>query len=163
MRITPPIPPEPSDLEFHKVRNRQLLANWWYLAFTAWREARGEPRATKLGVMHVILNRVERPTWWGTSIEEVATKRFQFSALTLPGDPNLVKWPLLADASWAECIDVAQEVLDGMTSHPAPGADSYYDISLEPDNVPSWAAAARFCGQLGRIKFFDVDHDFEVP
>ncbi len=131
-----------------------------FLALTIWREARGESRAAKLAVAHSILNRVARPSWWGQDVLGVVFKRWQYSSLTAPGDPNLVAWPGGRDAAWQECLAIARDVLGGAAGAPAfPGADSYHDTSIAP---PAWTAKARYCGQSGRIRFYDVDHDFEA-
>ena len=48
----------------------------------------------------------------------------------------------------------------GSQGEPAfPGADSYHDTSIA---APEWTAKARHCGQSGRIRFYDMDHDYEA-
>ncbi len=131
-----------------------------FLALTVWREARGEPHESKLGVAFSILNRVARPTWWGRDVLSVVTKKWQYSSLTDPKDPQLRSWPSPAEDAWPECLEVARLVLEDLVRNPVPGADSYYDDSIPP---PAWTAHARFVCQLGRIRFYDVDHDHEAP
>lgn len=141
----------------------KTVCDVFYLAFTVWREARGEPRQAQVAVAHSILNRVSRPKWWGRTIDQVVTKAWQYSSLTDPRDPQLAKaWPLLSDQSWLACLGVAYDVLFGGEPNPMVGADSYYDDSLKGDKVPNWTADARFCGKIGRLNFYDVDHDFEA-
>ena len=130
------------------------------LALTVWREARGENYQARLGVAMSVLNRVERPKWWGKNVWDVCTKKWQYSSLTAPGDPQLVLWPTGTDKSWLECVEITREALAGKFQHPFPGADSYHDISISSLN---WAKQARFCGQSGRLKFYDVDFDYEAP
>lgn len=129
-----------------------------FLALTLWREARGEPHAVKVGVACSILNRVVRPSWWGNDVLSVVTKRFQYSSLTDPHDPQLTTWPTWNDASWRECMEVAVDALAGKLMSPVPGADSYHDVSIA---APKWATPAMFVAQLGRIRFFNTDQDHE--
>lgn len=131
----------------------------FYLALTIWREARGEARPGRVAVGHSILNRVSRPKWWGTTVPEVVTKKWQYSSLTDPHDPQLATWPLPSDPSWVECWIIAGGILDGSIANPVPGADSYHDVSIE---APKWVASARHVATIGRLLFYDVDHDYEV-
>lgn len=131
----------------------------YIVALTIWREARGEPDEAQAAVAWTVLNRVARPGWWGKSIAEVCTKKWQYSSLTDPHDPQLVKWPLDSDPSWQAAWMIAGEVLAGMFPCPVPGADSYFDPSIAP---PAWTNGATFCGKIGRLSFYDVDHDHEA-
>lgn len=133
--------------------------NLFYLALTVYREARGEIMAARIGVACTVMNRVEHAKWWGRSIDEVVTKKWQYSSLTDPRDPQLVKWPLLSDTAWQECLHVASEVMNGTLGNPVPGADSYYDDSI---TAPAWTKDARFVKKIGRLNFYDVDHDYEA-
>ncbi len=137
----------------------QGYADRAFLALTIWREARGELYEARVGVAMVILNRVLRPSWWGRDVQSVIFKKWQFSSLTDPGDPQLTKWPLTADPSWIDCLEIACSAIDGSLVNPVPGADSYFDISIP---APAWALPESFVGQLGRIKFYDLDHDVEA-
>jgi spore germination cell wall hydrolase CwlJ-like protein len=129
-----------------------------FLALTVWREARGTPVSCRIAVAFSILNRVDRPSWWGNSITSVVFKKWQYSSLTDPRDPQLAKWPLLADPSWAECLQVAFDVINGTLKTSLPGSDSYHDVSIP---APKWATSETFVGQIGRIRFYDLDHDVE--
>lgn len=129
-----------------------------FLALTIWRESRGERWLAKVAVAHSILNRVARPSWWGKDIMSVVFKRLQYSSLTHKQDPQLTTWPRGDDPSWKESLEVASGVIDGIISNPFPGADSYHDISIPP---PDWATINTFCGYIGRLRFHDVDQDYE--
>jgi N-acetylmuramoyl-L-alanine amidase len=133
-----------------------------FLALCLWREARGENRLTRIGVAMAVMNRVNRPSWWGKNLTEVLFKKWQFSSLTDPNDRQLTTWPLPNDLSWQECLDLACQVIDKAVPNSVPGADSYFDISIPADQWPKWTATARFVCQLGRIRFYDVDHDYEA-
>ena len=130
-----------------------------FLALTVWREARGEGSEGKLAVAKCILNRVQKPGWWGKDIMSVVFKKWQFSSLTDPKDPQLTTWPKSDDKAWIESLDIAEKALTWTTGHPAPGADSYYDISISP---PKWATDNCFVKQLGRLRFYNVDIDLEL-
>lgn len=134
--------------------------NWFLLALTMWREARGESKECKVAVAWSILNRVARGGWWGDRVDKVIRKKWQYSSMTAPGDPNLVAWPDLDDPSFVDCATIAYDVLHNAIANPVPGADSYFDISIQ---APAWTKDARLVAQIGRIIFYDVDHDYEAP
>ena len=136
----------------------QEIADRAFLSLVLWREARGESDAGKIGVAMAILNRVARPSWWGHNITEVLFKKWQFSSMTDPHDPQLSGWPLPNDPSWVSCLDIACRAADGQITNPIPGADSYFDQSI---SAPPWTATARFVAQIGKLKFYDVDHDYQ--
>ena len=134
------------------------ITELFYLALALWREARGESVEGRIAVACSIRNRVERPSWWGTTFDQVVTKKWQYSSLTDPHDPQLAKWPLISDLTWIECLKISKAVLDNETVNPVPGADSYHDVSIAP---PAWTKTARKCGQIGKLLFYDVDLDFQ--
>jgi N-acetylmuramoyl-L-alanine amidase len=135
---------------------QRRMTEVFYLGFVAWREARGETREVKLGVVFSILNRVASPKWWGTDISSVVIKPWQYSSMTNPHDLQLTKFPLLSHASWLESLQVAIEAYDGCAANSCPGADSYHDVSI---SAPGWARPEAFVCQLGRIRFFNTDGD----
>ena len=139
-------------------KNLQASADLAFLALTVWREARGESMDAKAGVAFCILNRVNRPSWWGKDISSVVFKKWQFSSMTDPKDKQLTLWPASDDKSWVDSMVVASGAINGTLENPVPGADSYFDVSISP---PPWTEKAYSCGQLGRIRFYDVDEDFE--
>lgn len=130
-----------------------------FLGLTVWREARGQSEECQRGVAYSILNRVKRPSWWGSDVCSVVFKRLQYSSLTYPRDPQLTTWPNRSDdPSWIQCLQVAMESISGISENPVPGADSYHDISIP---APKWAEPGMFVKQIGRIRFFNVDRDTE--
>ena len=135
------------------------IADTAFLGLVLWREARGELHEAKVAVACSIKNRVDRPSWWGSSVLEVLFKRWQYSSVTDPSDPQRVTWPSSTDGSWWECMQIARDVLAGAVANPVPGADSYYDTSIP---APKWADPAKFVRQVGRIRFFDLDSDHEL-
>jgi len=129
-----------------------------FMALAIWREARGEPYMGKVAVACSIMNRVHKPSWWGKDIMSVLFKKWQYSSLTDPKDRQLTTWPSMFDGTWSECLEIALDAYEELLTHPMPNADSYHDISI-PD--PKWAIKQMFVGQIGRLKFYNVDLDYE--
>ncbi len=137
----------------------QYIADVFFLALTVWREARGESYEGKLAVACSILNRVQRPSWWGDSVQSVVTKKWQYSSLTDPHDPQLTTWPAESDVRWQESMQIAVDVMNGQVGNPVPGADSYFAVSIP---APKWATEDRFVRQIGAHRFYNLDHDVEA-
>jgi len=135
------------------------LENLRDLALLVWRESRGASREAQVAVAHSVLNRVARPSWWGKTLDEVIWKKWQYSSLTAPGDPQLNLQPRLSSNGWLDALGVAYDVIHGEEANPFPGADSYYDDSIP---APKWVASVRLCGKLGTLNFYDVDKDHEA-
>ena len=108
---------------------------------------------------YTILNRVDRPSWWGGTVADVICKKWQFSSMTDPRDKQLTTWPKAGDKSWDNCMRIVEGVLSGEISNPAPGADSYFDDSIP---APYWADQEKFVGKIGRIFFYNLDQDYEL-
>ena len=141
------------------INELQGKADVTFLALVLWREARGEDKETQAGIAHVVLNRVKRPSWWGSDVMDVIFKKWQFSSLTDPKDKQLTTWPKARDKSWAQCLLLADDALAGTLKNPVPGADSYYDVSIP---APKWATKENFVSQIGKVRFFNLDHDIEI-
>lgn len=140
----------------------QYIADVFLLAFTVWREARGESYEGKLAVACSILNRVKRPSWWGDSVQSVVTKKWQYSSLTDPKDAQLTTWPREDDARWQECMQLALDVINGDVGNPVPGADSYYAAWMDAKGMtPKWATQEHFVRQIGNHRFYNLDRDVE--
>jgi spore germination cell wall hydrolase CwlJ-like protein len=139
------------------------LTSWQFyevtlLALTIWREARGEPLDAKIAVAHTVKNRIAHPGWWGNDYISVLTKKWQYSSLTDPNDKQLTTWPKADDHVFEECLSIAEMVVRGAYNSPLKGIDSYHDISIP---APKWAKEEFFVGQIGRLRFFNTDHDVE--
>lgn len=126
------------------------------LVLTVWREASGELHPAKVAVTFSILNRVAHPKWWGTRLGPVIAKKWQYSSMAAPGDPNLIRYPLPQDLSFQDALLAVNAVLAGTESNPVEGADSYYDISIAP---PKWAKPEQFVKQVGAFRFYNTDGD----
>ena len=136
------------------------------LAITLWREARGEGYAAQVGVAMSMMNRVAKPSWWGSDIEEVLTKKWQYSSMTDPADGQLTKWPKTSEPVFQNCLEIASRAVAGTLQGGFRGADSYYEDSLQGDARPKWAKEhpERFVGKLGKLNFYNMDMDVEdVP
>ena len=136
-----------------------LMADKVFLALVVWREARGEEYNARVAVANSILNRVHKPSWWGNDVLSVVGKKFQYSSLTNPGDPQLILWPK-NDSNWQVCLQIACDAIYGRTMDTAPGADSYWDSSIM---APKWATADNFVCKIGKLSFHNTDHDHEAP
>lgn len=154
------------DPHLHATEEMQHVTNVFYVSFTLWREARSEPRDGKIAVVYSILDRVASPKWWGRDVPTIVSKAWQYSSLTDPNDPQLVKYPVYDD-SWVECLSVTLDVFSGRVANPVPGADSYYatwmDRKVNPKTgrymTPPWALAntSKFVAQIGGHKFYNTD------
>ena len=129
------------------------------LALVVWREARGETTEGKMAVASSIIDRVKKPAWWGSDVMSVIFKKWQYSSMTDPKDKQLTTWPQKDAPDWIECLKVAHDAIDGRLKSPAPGADSYYDISIPP---PKWATKEMFVRQIGRLRFYNTDGKGQV-
>jgi spore germination cell wall hydrolase CwlJ-like protein len=54
---------------------------------------------------------------------------------------------------------MAEAAIGGTLPNPVPGADSYYDTSIK---APVWATDDKFVRQIGRLRFYNLQADFEV-
>jgi spore germination cell wall hydrolase CwlJ-like protein len=119
---------------------------------TLWQEARGEPRAGREAVAHVLWNRL-RSARWGNTMACVCLAPLQFSGW-LTHDPNRMAVAALADAD--PVLGELRAILAGAENAPDPtgGATHYYVASLP--SPPAWARDPKLirCGQFGRQIFF---------
>ena len=128
------------------------------LALLVWREARGETHQAKVAVAYSVLNRVKSPKWWGKDLGSVIAKKWQYSSMAAPGDPNLIQYPLPQDLSFQDSMRAVNVAMGNLESNPVAGADSYYDVSIAP---PKWAKPEQFVKQVGAFRFFNTDGDIE--
>jgi spore germination cell wall hydrolase CwlJ-like protein len=88
-----------------------------------WREARNQSYQAMVAVAWVIRNRVRLP---GHDLVRVVSAPWQFSSMTAPGDPNLVKWPQTGDAAFERCCSAVDAVWGGTFADNTKGATFYY-------------------------------------
>ncbi len=128
------------------------------LARTIYGEARGELVRGQEAVAAVVLNRVRRARdrggryWWGSSIEEVCRKAWQFSAWN-PNDPNREKVEnVTADNRiFQTCLRVARRAVSGTLKDPTYGATHYHVKGVQP----AWSRRRAPCAEIGRHQFYN--------
>lgn len=137
---------------------RKKCSDVTFLALCVWREARGQTRECQEAVAMCVMNRIEKPGWWGKDVVSVVFRKWQFSSLTDPKDRQLTKWPDPSVAgswkAWELALDIADRAIYGKIDHPAPGADSFWSDDIQS---PYWANDENFVRKIGRISFHNVD------
>ena len=125
--------------------------NIWAIYQTVWGEARGETFNGKLGVAHVILNRVKNNNHWPDTEYNVVHQPWQFSAWN-EGNANRQKMlDLPFDDLNKECMEATLKAVGDCESDPTDGATHYFASYIEP---PSWAGNLSETAQIGLHRFF---------
>jgi spore germination cell wall hydrolase CwlJ-like protein len=141
---------------------KDFVQDTYLLALVCWREARGEPADGQVALCYSIMNRVRNPSWWGDSVASVVWKKWQYSSMTDPNDPQHRPEPRPDDprgwAQWLQCLDIAIQVYNKEVHNPAPGADSYFADSIPP---PKWADPKKLVVKIGHHSFYDLGADHE--
>lgn len=123
------------------------------LTLVLWREAENQGREGMRAIGHVIANRVSKGEGdWA----EVIESRLQFSSITAPGDPTLVKWPKRnLSQSEVQAFETAMQVADLIVSGADPditmGATHYANLSVAD---PDWAHSLKETIKIGAHTFF---------
>ena len=122
------------------------------LARTLYGEARGETRQGREAVACVIINRARRGGWWGSTIEDVCRKKWQFSCWNAH-DPNRRKIEVVDtnDACFAECLEIARRAIDGRLPDRTAGACHYHTSGVQPD----WSMGKTPSAVIGAHHFFN--------
>lgn len=118
------------------------------MALCIWREAAGEPLEGKVAIAHVILNRSRAQ---GRAPHAVVEAKLQFSSMTAPGDPTLVRWPLRPDPSFTVCMEVVEDAVNNLGQDPTGGATHYFNPAVV---VPSWASSMVKTITIGHHDFY---------
>lgn len=124
----------------------QALPDAKLMALLLWHEARGEPTVGKLAVAHVVINRVDKQSWYGRSIRDVITKPYQFSCFN---DDNF------AIHYDPVCMAISELALGGATVDVTRGATHYHADYV----TPNWLSGMRFLVRYGRHLFYKVKHE----
>ncbi|HLD95340.1 MAG TPA: cell wall hydrolase [Alphaproteobacteria bacterium] len=132
------------------------------LARTIYGEARGEyfsrvgGLSALIAVGNVVLNRMKRKKWFGTTVREVCLKPFQFSCWN-EKDPNfrVVKSVSRQDPIFEICYHVAEQLCDGRWPDLTQNADHYYAVSMKIP--PAWAKDKKPTIQIGGHVFFNLE------
>lgn len=125
------------------------------MARTVWGEARGEVDPGMAAVAWVIKNRADKGGWWGSTIEAVCTKAWQFSCWNV-NDPNRPKLMAVTmdDPCFAKAMMICNAVICGTIADPTGGATSYYERHMVP--APEWALGKIPTATIGNHVFFKV-------
>lgn len=121
---------------------------------TLWGECRGESFDGQVGVMWVIKNRASYVgAWWGTGIDGVCRKPFQFSCWNR-SDPNLPKLVNLSktDPSYVSLRKIVEAVLGGSLPDPTKSSTHYEVIGTNA----AWAQGKVPDAVIGRHEFFNL-------
>ncbi|HBE45737.1 MAG TPA: cell wall hydrolase [Deltaproteobacteria bacterium] len=129
------------------------------MALCLWGEARGEPLSGKIGIAFVIMNRVKKDGWFGSTIKKVILKPKQFSCFN-EKDPNRVKLVMLAqnwdyffqkDKALRECYYVAEKIIEDNTFQDNVfGATHYKTAKCRA----SWADSMQLVAVIGNHEFY---------
>lgn len=137
---------------------RQIERDTDILARTIYGEARGELVRGQEAVAAVIINRVRRARdrggryWWGSTIEEVCTKPWQFSCWNAK-DPNRGK---IVDVTpenriFQTCLRVARRAVSGTLADTTNGATHYHTKGIRP----AWSRRRSPCVEIGQHQFYN--------
>ena len=123
------------------------------LARTIYGEARGEATEGKVAVANVILTRANKGGWWGSNIEGVCRKKWQFSCWNA-NDPNLhkLKRVTIEDTVFHECLIVAYLATAGLLKDNTKGATHYVAAGVNP----KWMRGLVPCAEIGAHSFFNT-------
>src|SRR5579862_2103646 len=129
------------------------------LARTIYGEARGEYAnidggiSALIAVGNVVMNRLKAKSWYGTTIQEVCLKPFQFSCWNA-NDPNraLLMRPQIDDPVFLRCSEVATKVASGEWPDLTKGSNHYHTTSISP----TWAQGHKPKVRLGRHLFYQL-------
>ncbi len=151
--LKPETPKMPPPVTFDEAEATDILAR------TLWGEARGESLAGKEAVAAVVMNRVRLAQkrgkmWWGNSIVEVCTKKYQFSCW-LENDPNYFKLRAVGsdDPNFATCLRIARRAVQGNLADNTNGADHYHAHYVSP----KWALDRVPVAEIGGHVFYKLE------
>lgn len=121
------------------------------LARTAWGEARGEGEYGMQAVINVVMNRVKKGGWWGTTVSEVCKKSKQFSCWN-KDDPNYKKIQEVTtqNREFATAVWLAEQAITGKLTDITGGATNYHATSVNP----YWAKSMTMTAQIGSHVFY---------
>lgn len=128
------------------------------LARTIFGEARGEDIKGKEAIACVILNRVKKANdnggsfWWGNSIEEVCTKKWQFSCWN-KDDPNYEKLMSVDNTNsvFIICKRIARRAVCGLLKDFTFDSTHYHTKNI----TPSWSKGKAPACEIGNHYFYN--------
>lgn len=124
------------------------------MARTAWGEARGEGAQGMQAVLNVIMNRVEKGSWYGATPKEVCLKKYQFSCW-LDSDPNKEKLLKVDenDKDFANAKYLARLAYTGKLPDITNNATNYLALS-SMSYIPAWVNGMREVANIGNHTFY---------
>lgn len=123
-------------------------------AICLWREARGSSLPTLTAIYWVILNRTtDSQHRWPRTIPGVVMQPRQFSSMTSPGDPNLIKLPIDNGSPDWTAFQSCLAAIGAPGGDPTSGATNYESLP-EPVPKPSWADPSKITLTLGPFRFY---------
>lgn len=124
------------------------------LARTAWGEARGEGAKGMQAVCNVVMNRVRRGGWYGTTPAEVCRKTNQFSCWN-SNDPNFPKLLAVDESNkqFRQAKQLATLAVQGVLQDITGSATNYLALG-SLSKVPSWASKMTQTAQIGAHTFY---------
>ena len=122
------------------------------MAKTLYGEARGEGIAGQIAVAHVINNRYLKNSWYGSSIQEVCLKDWQFSCWN-EGDPNREKLVNLSKlyATYLRLVGICYYVIHKVIPDPTNGSTHYHTKAIHP----KWVEHNKPVIEIGEHKFYN--------
>lgn len=138
-----PVPPSPPPVSWPTTDPVVVLAA------TAWMEDDVGGKVGMQAVINVVMNRVQNPRWWGTSVFTVCMKPLQFScwnkgSANIPRFETMLKNP---DANWGIARGLATLAMQGLLEDITDNSDSYYSASMKMP--PAWSADWTRVGNFG--------------
>lgn len=124
------------------------------LAKTAWGENRSGGTDGMQSVLNVIINRANKPSWWGKTAREVCLKPYQFDCWN-EYDPNFQKLLNvdLSDPEYTEAMSMANKALSGELADLAHGSCYYFAKTMNP--WPVWARGKQPTADIAGQLFFN--------
>lgn len=117
----------------------------FWLAMNLYHEGRGESRAGKVAICHVVLNRAQDR---GKGLKEIILAPAQFSWANGGARPRVGEYEALL-----ECFEAAAIALDErLAGKNFKGADHYHATSMSP--YPSWAKNMKVVAVVDRHVFY---------
>jgi hypothetical protein len=94
--------------------------------------------------------------WWGRDVTSVCTAPAQFTCWH-DGQAKRVRHVDETDPSFAQCLDIARDVLAGRHRDQTSGADHYHVASMDPP--PPWARGKKPTARIGAHLFYRLGLD----
>ncbi|HBE44270.1 MAG TPA: cell wall hydrolase [Deltaproteobacteria bacterium] len=129
------------------------------MALCLYGEARGEPLSGKIGIAFVIMNRVKKNGWFGSTIKKVILKPKQFSCFN-EKDPNRRRLIIIAqnwdyffqkDKALRECYYVAEKAIEGTAFKDNVFGATHYKTAK---CIASWADKMKLVAIIGNHEFY---------